>query len=342
VARTRELALVAVRLAGPGCVQPLTAVSRATAQSLGGLSHELSAHFPLAVYAVGGAAPSGPLASVERFSPTVADAAEPAAPLAAPRAVCAAVAVGGQVYAIAGRGADGSVLGSVERFDPRLNAWQTAPPLRRARGWVAATAVGGSICVLGGDGTDVEGYDLTLDVAEQLDPRDGAWAPLPSMGCPRWAAAAAAVGNHVYVAGGHFDNGRAVLGDVERLELRSACWEPLHPLRCPRAAFALAAVGGKLYAVGGYDRQERGLRSLERFDPQRGVWEVLAAMGNPRWGLSALACGGSLYVMGGSAGSGDAAMNVSTIKRFDPDAGTWEPAGRLLTPRRCCGVAACR
>lgn len=272
------------------------------------------------------------------------DSFEPASPLRAPRALCAAVAVGGQVYTIAGRGADGTVLSTVEAYDPRQNVWREVAPLQRARGWVAAAAVAGAVCVLGGEcGSGCpEGDDLTLDVAERLDPRDGTWGPMPAMRCPRWAGAAAAIGGHLYVAGGHPDNSCKVVGDVERIAVGVGKWEPLHPLRCARAAFALAALNGRLYAVGGYDRQERGLRSLERFDPQQGVWEILAPLPAPRWGLGAVACSGSLYVMGGNSGGGDAAMNVGTVVRFDPEPGAWASAGRLFLPRRCFGVAACR
>lgn len=337
VVRAQELALMAAGLAGPGSVRPLGATSRAAAASLEAVTEELSALFPTAIYAVGGAGGGrGPLPSVERLCPAAADASEPAAPLTAPRAVCAAVAVAGQVYAIAGRGADGGALSTVESYDPLLNAWSEAPRLRRARGWVAATSAGSRLCVLGG-----EGDDLTLDVAEQMDAGADDWGPLPPMRSPRWAAAAASIGSYVFVAGGHHADGE-VLGDLECLCLRGGEgeWTQLAPLRCPRAAFAMTALGGHLYAVGGYDAQERGLRSLERFDPRTGLWEDLQPMAAPRWGLGAVGCGGFLYVLGGTAGNG--VVNVGVVKRFDPKTELWESVGRLRTARRCCGVAACR
>jgi len=347
VSRARELALMTMGLAGPGSVLSLGATSKTVASSLTAITTELSCLFPVAIYAVGGVGGvRGPLPSVERLRPVLADAAEladSAACLAAPRAVCAAVSVSGQVYAIAGRGADGAALSSVERYDPVTNMWHQAPPLQRARGWVAATCLGGSICVLGG-----EGDDLTLDVAEQLDAGANAWEPLPSMLTPRWAAAAASIGHHVFVVGGHSADGE-VLGDVECLSARgrsqlvppcSTGWAQLAPLHCPRAALALAALGGCLYAVGGYDEHERGLPSMERYDPNQGIWESLAPMATPRWGLGAIGCGGHLYVLGGTVGNG--LVNAGVVKRFDPDSEIWENVGRLRIARRCCGVASCR
>ncbi|CAK0836729.1 unnamed protein product [Prorocentrum cordatum] len=347
--RTRELALVAAALAGPGCVRPLCAASRAAEQSVGAVASELWDMFPAALYSVGGVrCGGGLLSSAERIGLGADASTETVASLAAPRAVCAAVPLAGKVYVAAGRGADGAALSSVESYDPRLNVWGELPHLRRARGWVAAAGVSGRLCVLGGEADDA----ITLDVAEQMDVSShggfasevAAWAPLPALRCPRWAAAAAALRGCVYLAGGHHADG-SVLGDVERLAPGASGWERLHPLRCPRAAFAMAALAGALYVVGGYGRQERGLRSLERLDPACGVWETLAAMAAPRWGLGAAGCGGSLYVVGGSArgpGDADAEVNVSVVTRFDPKLGAWSPAGRLRTARRCCGVVACR
>jgi len=346
LSRAHELSLLALGLAGPGCICPMAAASRAIAVSVESISGELSRLFPLTIYAVGGASGGrGPLPSVERLAPPPAGVTEVATtplaapPLAAPRAVCAVVAAGGLVYAIAGRGADGAALSSVESYDPRSNSWRKAPSLLRARGWVAAARIGCGVCVVGG-----EGDDLIFDVAEQLGLGEDTWRPLPPMHCPRWAAAAASTGGHVYVAGGHHDDGE-VLGAFERLNLTSGQgareWEQLAPLGCPRAALGLAAVGGMLYAVGGYDEQERGLRSLERYDPAvPGAWEALAPMAAPRWGLGAVGCAGRLYVLGGTAGNG--LVNVGVVKRYSPESDAWESVGRLRTARRCCGVAACR
>uniref|UniRef100_A0A7S4RLS8 Uncharacterized protein n=1 Tax=Alexandrium monilatum TaxID=311494 RepID=A0A7S4RLS8_9DINO len=345
LSRAHELLFLVLGLAGPGSACPVAAASRAVAGSVEKVSPELSRHFPLSIYAVGGAGGGrGPLPSVERLTLPLAGAGEAAVsplaapPLAAPRAVCAVVAAAGLVYAIAGRGADGAALSSVEIYDPRLDSWSEAPSLLRARGWVAAARIGCGVCVVGG-----EGDDLTFDVAEKLDLGECSWSPLPPMRCPRWAAAAASAGGHVYVAGGHHDDGE-VLGDFERLSFLpggARDWEQLAPLRCPRAALGLAALGGSLYAVGGYDEQERGLRVLERYNPAGpGEWEALAPMAAPRWGLGAVGCGGRLYVLGGTAGNG--LVNVGVVKRYCPETDAWESVGRLRTARRCCGVAACR
>eukprot|EP00927_Polykrikos_kofoidii_P034916 TRINITY_DN29514_c0_g1_i1.p1 TRINITY_DN29514_c0_g1~~TRINITY_DN29514_c0_g1_i1.p1 ORF type:complete len:567 (+),score=90.16 TRINITY_DN29514_c0_g1_i1:147-1703(+) len=273
------------------------------------------------------------------------------APLNSPRACCAVVAFAGHIYAIAGHDAQGVALSSVERYDPRGDRWCEAPKLLRTRGWLAAVATAGVICALGGEGEHV----TPLDDVERLDARGENWEPLPPMREPRWAAAAATVGGFVYVTGGYGGDDK-VTGLAERFALdqfaasdgaggrrfAASSWEALPPLRCARAAHAMATVRGKIYVVGGYDSKERGLASIERFDPITSSWEALPAMGTPRWGLGAVGCGGRLFVVGGKAGVGVHGVNVVTVRCFDPQACTWQTAGRLRVARRCLGAALCR
>lgn len=338
VARTPELAVAVVSHSGPSSIRPLLLASRVTARGVAAATLELDRLFPTWVYVVGGASNVSrvPLRAVEQFSPS-SGTTQCCAPMLTPRAVCAAVACGESIYAIAGRGAKGA-LNTVECYNPLQNVWLPAPPLQFCSGWVAATGAWAGICVAGG-----EADDSTSDSVEYLQPNLRSWVQLPPMTRPRWAAAAATTAEIAFVAGGHgitAADSVEVLRDFECLTLGADEWQRLPPMLVPRAAFALAAVSGKIYAVGGYGERDQPLNSLERFDLRMGCWEALVPLDGPRGALNAVGCGGKLYVFGGSAGNGEGSHAV--IQCFSPTEGKWRQAGRIKIPRRCLGAAACR
>jgi len=51
----------------------------------------------------------------------------------------------------------------------------------------------------------------------------------------------------------------------------------------------------------------------------------------PRWGAAAVQAGGSVCVFGGR---GAATTALSSVERFDPATGTWEPLPPLKVPRK--------
>lgn len=107
------------------------------------------------LYVVGGRAPGirandqTSLASVEVYDPA-SDRWTAAPPLPTARGSLAAVALGGQIYALGGEGAPGTVSGAVERLDPFRGIWTTLPDMPAAVHGLGAVAVGDSIYVLGG------------------------------------------------------------------------------------------------------------------------------------------------------------------------------------------------
>jgi len=337
VLQTREMTVTIARLCGPECTTALTAASRAFSRRVDEAQAKLSDLFSPAVYVVGGEGTDEDVTGVvERFDP-VAGGWELVAPLPSARAYCAAVALAGQLYVLGGSDADGAMLSSVDRYDPRQDLWEPMPPMQSARVAVAAVTLDACLCAVGGNNEIV-----VHDSVEVFDPAacGARWMTIPRMRSPRWAAAAAAIGRHLYVIGGR-DSDDEVLSAVERFDLEAPGWRPLPPLRTPRASFAAAAVSGVLYVVGGYDTSLQDLRSLERFDPSVGAWQQLTPMGAPRFALGALSCRGCLYALGGAAGDVDRVV-LGTVELYDPQADLWLSASSLRTPRRRFGVAACR
>jgi len=132
-----------------------------------------------------------------------------------PREHLAVTALGGLVYAIAGRTAGiDTNLQVVEAFRPGAPAWQTLPPVPEARGGTAATAAGGRLISVGGEapsGTIASVYDY--------DPGSRQWTKLPDLPTPRHGLAAVALGRRVYVIAGGKQPGLFVSGTNEALDV---------------------------------------------------------------------------------------------------------------------------
>ena len=85
----------------------------------------------------------------------------------------------GRLYAVGGYGNDGSVLGSVERYDPATDAWEAVVPMALARfgAWVAALE--GRLYAVGGRVEEDEAAEV--HTVERFDPATNAWEEVVPM-----------------------------------------------------------------------------------------------------------------------------------------------------------------
>ena len=129
-----------------------------------------------------------------------------------PREHLAAAAVGGKVYAVAGRlrGLETNQT-LVEVFDRR---WRAVPPLPEARGGTGAASVAGRVVSVGG-----EAPSGTIASVYAYRPEARQWERLPDLPTPRHGLAVVAAGRRVYVVGGGPKPGLFVSGANECLDL---------------------------------------------------------------------------------------------------------------------------
>jgi N-acetylneuraminic acid mutarotase len=132
-----------------------------------------------------------------------------------PREHLAATALGGRVYAVAGRrsGLDTN-LATIEAYDPPANRWTRLPDLPDARGGTGAAAIAGQIVSVGGEsppGTNASVWAL----------RPGAqrWTRLPDLPTPRHGLGIVALQGRVWAIAGGPRPGRTVSGAVESLRV---------------------------------------------------------------------------------------------------------------------------
>jgi len=191
------------------------------------------------IYVIGGASvhPGAKLMSIGVGTPhrslDVNEAYDPAtnqwetqSPMPTARSHAAVGVVGGKIYVIGGRlGAanvmEGSNTDVVERFDPEQNSWGALglrmPIARSGMGWATHE---NRIYIAGGEILDAHMF-AAIRAVEAYDPATNQWSSLPTMPTARHGVIVAAIGNRLYVIGGHLQGG-SIGGDAANTDVNEA------------------------------------------------------------------------------------------------------------------------
>jgi N-acetylneuraminic acid mutarotase len=159
------------------------------------------------------------------------------ASLPAPRTNLAAVALGGQIYALGGLDPFHATK-SVYAYEPRSNRWSIAPSLPEKLHAMAAVVFRGELWVIGGQ--DAAGK--ATNRVWIYTPHTHRWRAGPRMPFRMETAGAGVAGDEIHV----------VLESKYLIyNAASKSWHKGPSLRTPRHALAVFAIRGTLYAMGG-------------------------------------------------------------------------------------------
>ncbi|MBL8383364.1 MAG: hypothetical protein JNM90_09830 [Burkholderiales bacterium] len=223
--------------------------------------------------------------------------------------------------------------------------WRQCADLPAARHHLALAELDGRIYAFGGYRTPAHGADAWEPVAEawRYDPRDDRWEAIAPLPAARGAAAAAALGGVIYVAGGSRACKRrdevapsaqaphASIGDVLVYDPRADRYREAAPLLTARNHHLLEAVGGRLYAMGGRVGSSNAftltnrIDLVEEYDPDDDTWWPRARMLAAHGGMAAGTHDGAIYVCGGDA--------LTMVEKFDPIRDAWSVAAELPRAR---------
>lgn len=235
----------------------------------------------------------------------------------------------GYVYA-AGGGKDangGTLLRSVERApilaDGGLGPWQREEhALRLPRRCAKLVVMGQYLYALGGYSGALLASVERAPI--QADGSLGEWALLDApLTIPRYIHGAAHSATHVYIVGGHAQQGGGGETAVEWRAMDSnsdAPWRDAAALRHGRYGLSLVSHAARLYAMGGlsgatfYDVIET---SAIGADGAPGPWQATTPLPLPLADFGALVQGDRLYVIGGT--NQDGYFNTVFSATFDAD-----------------------
>ncbi|MBN1149331.1 MAG: hypothetical protein JXA78_18865 [Anaerolineales bacterium] len=226
---------------------------------------------------------------------------------------------------------DGAVTGlnNIARIDLVSGATSALPRAGLFAGNVNALAVAGDDLYVGG--VFDQAYDGTLTDMGNIalyNIRSGAWRKLSRQGLDDWVYALAVGSGGVYVGGGFTALNDGAPTDMNYIAHYGIdAWQPLPHQGFYGGIEALAVSGSDVYVAGNFARSGdsalTNMGNIARYDTIYHEWGAL-----PHQGLNgsvrALAVyGNNLYVGGGFTQTGDGALNLDYIARFDLAAGTW-------------------
>jgi Kelch motif protein len=252
----------------------------------------------------------------------------------------AAARIGRYVYVVGGF-AGSSPSAAVERYDTARDKWTQVAPMPVALNHTAAVAYRNRLYVvdgyIGDEGTLGRSNGLTVAILLRYDPARDAWTELSAPPTRRGAAAAAVVGDRLYVAGGV----SSTEGELKRLEIYDFArrrWRSGPDMGEAREHVSGAASGGAFYVIGG--RRDPitatgNTRTVERFDPAAGRWRRAPDLIFPRSGAGAATVHGRIVVFGGE----DFDSMIETAEVLDPRIGRWRRLPDMATPRHSLGAA---
>lgn len=208
--------------------------------------------------------------------------------------------------------------------------WTAAPPLRAPRAALTLVANDDAIFVVGG--TTPEGATTDID---RFDGR--AWAretTLPGGGLN--AAAAALVGDRLYVLGGFVAATNRPTDRVHVYDLTTKAWSEAAPLPSPRGGFRAIVLDGRIHVLGG-GNDRTTLADHDVYDPATDTWSARAPLPTPRGNPALAFLDGRLYAIGGGSGGHD----FGETWLYDPRRDAWTP-GPPVTPRVAAAAATWR
>lgn len=229
--------------------------------------------------------------------------------------------------ALAAAGVLGAAIGwSGEVDEADAAPWTRAPSMSQRRSYIAAAQVGERIFTAGGM---VGETGRPLATFTRFDARANEWTTLEPLPVATRAAAAAAIGDTVYVIGG-----TTPAGNTAAVYAYDGDWRRRTPLPEPRFNHSAVALAGKVYVLGGF------LQGEERddvfvYDPAADRWSRSTPLPRPNHAFDAVAFRGEIWVLGGRRGE----KIQREVWILDPKTGAWRAGPAMPEPMELLGAA---
>lgn len=226
-------------------------------------------------------------------------------------------------------------LGSMPGHAGSGNVWEAVAPLPVGVTGAAVAVSGGKIYAAGGDPSACCAF-VSSNVLQVYDPSTNVWTLKRPMPAARHYAAAAAIGNYIYVIGGFPPGTNArPLKTVERYDIVNDTWSAVASMPMARAftGGVAAAVAGKIYVIGGYVPGS-ATTVMEIYDPASDSWTNGPPMPVLQFEFAVAVLDNKIMLIGDDAG------DFRLVQQFDPATNQWTTRAPLLLGRRGLAAAA--
>jgi subtilisin family serine protease/N-acetylneuraminic acid mutarotase len=246
------------------------------------------------------------------------------ASLLAARSVQALGQVNGRLYALGGR-SNGSLLRSIEEYNPTLDRWSSKAPMPAARSDGSGTAAINGVLYLAGG---MNGSGIVTKTLYAYSVAANSWstkAPLPT---PSGCGGTGVISGQLYVLTG-CSTRTGSNGLLHRYTPSTNAWAARTAAPAAHRYPAVGVIGGKLYVAGGKNVSGQPTATLHVYTPGTNSWVTKTAMPSARFGAAGQVINGKLYVIGGTGPAGA----LATTLVYDPVANSWSTKAPMPTPR---------
>lgn len=205
--------------------------------------------------------------------------------------------------------------------------WEQVASLSQRRSYIAAAQLGDRIFAAGGM---VGETGRPLAVFTRYDAKRDEWTVLPQLPVPTRAAAAAGVGDTIYVFGGTTPDGNT--DAVWAWDGRS--WTKRASVPTPRFNHAAVAVGSEIYVLGGF-LEGRELSDVLVYDTVADTWRRSTPLPRANHAFDVVVFRGELWMIGGRRGE----EVLREVEILDPRTGRWRRGPAMPRPMELLGAA---
>lgn len=150
-----------------------------------------------------------------------------------------------------------------------------------------------------------------------------------NMKSPLCYASATALGESIYVCGGHTNMGSSNSASVYLPKLDS--WTEIAPLNQKRAHHGSVSLNNRVYVIGG--KNSSTLNSCESYNPKSNTWTFIQPMLVRRSSFGVAVLDGKIYACGGLI-SGFPPVFTNSMEVYDPATNEWNFVTSMTTRRK--------
>ncbi|MEW9195969.1 Kelch repeat-containing protein [Bacillus velezensis] len=261
-----------------------------------------------------------PVQAEQTLSESKSDSKEwvPKANLPESRTSAMTASVNGKIYVFGGTH-NGVSTSTTYVYDPESNVWSNKNNMPIAVTSGSAVAVGEKIYIIGGTNAKSGNTKVVyLKTVLVYNTQNDTWEKEPDIPSERPSfTSVAAVGKHIYVMGGAYEN----LSKIFCYDTESKIWSQKRDLPVPIGGATAQTFNGKIYIIGGANSilmpPKTTYDSIYEYDPETDIWlEKNKLLTGVQYTTSAL-LDGKIYILGGGSSSKEVTSKVQVYNPKD-------------------------